>query len=303
MELEPGTVTAADGTELRLWERVPHEAEEAVLFVHGSITCSRALFDPPVDGDDSYSWLGAAADHDRAAFALDVRGYGDSERPPELDEPPEENDPPVQAPTAAEDIDAAFSTVRERFGTVHLVGVSWGTMTCGYYVTEYDHDAASLAQVAPVYDPPWAFEEVAAALNVDPDLDAYYHQRYDEVVERQGPVDGLFEAIWETQVGSNQGVDEETYLAQSGALEDTRLLTEGERIYEAADVDVPTLVVRGSADEIATREDALTLYDELAADAAVGADYAELLGADHYVMHGERRSDLYAAVSAFQDRA
>lgn len=299
MELEPGTVAASDGTALRLWERVPTGADEAVLFVHGSITCSRALFDPPVPGDDSYSWLGAAADRGRAAFALDVRGYGDSDRPPELDEPPGANDPPVRAPTAARDIQAAHDTVADRFATVHLVGVSWGTMTCGYYATHHDHEAASLAQVAPVYEPPWSFEEIAEALNVDPSLDAYYTQEYAAVKERQGDVDELFEAIWETQVGSNQGIDEGTYLAQSGALADTEQLAEGGRIYDAAAIDVPTLAIRGSEDAISTREDALTFYDAL----ATRADYTELDGADHYVMHGDRRRDLYAAVSAFQDRA
>lgn len=300
MELTPGTVTAADGTELRLWERVPADATEAVLFVHGSITCSRALFDPPVPGDESYSWLGAAAERGRAAFALDVRGYGDSDRPPELEEPPEANDPPVRAPTAARDIAAAVAPVRDRFDAVHLVGVSWGTMTCGYFLThhDHDHDVASLAQVAPVYEPPWSFAEIAEVLNVDPSLDAYYTQEYAAVKERQGDVDELFEAIWETQVESNQGVDEETYAAQSGALADTKALTEGEQIYDAADIEVPTLVLRGSDDAISTREDALALFDAL----ATRVDYAELDGADHYVMHGERRSDCYATVSAFQDR-
>lgn len=297
MDLEPGTVTAADGTTLRLWERVPAGADEAVLFVHGSITCSRALFDPPVAGD-AYSWLGAAAGRGRAAFALDVRGYGDSDRPPELDEPPEANDPPVRASTAATDIAAAYGAVADRFDVVHLVGVSWGTMTCGYFATHHDHDAASLAQVAPVYRPPWSFAEIAEALNVDPSLDAYYTQEYEAVKERQGDVDELFEAVWTTQVESNQGVDEETYVAQSGALADTKQLAEGGEIYDAAALELPTLALRGSEDAISTRADALSLYDDL----ATRADYVELSGADHYVMHGERRADCYAAVSDFQDR-
>jgi pimeloyl-ACP methyl ester carboxylesterase len=133
MDPTPGTVTADDGTDLRLWELVLDDADEAVLFVHGSITNSRALFAPPVAGDDSYSWLQACARDGRAAFALDVRGYGDSDRPPEMEEPPAENDPPVRAPTAAEDIAAGYDEVAGRYDTVHLVGVSWGTMTCGYF--------------------------------------------------------------------------------------------------------------------------------------------------------------------------
>ena len=59
------------------------------------------------------------------------------------------------------------------------------------------------------------------------------------------------------------------------------------------------MVIRGSADQIAGREDALTLYDELAIPAR---EYAELGGGDHYVMHGDVRQELYALVDAFQNR-
>lgn len=301
--LLPGRVVSEDGTGLRLWEQVPDPATEAVVFIHGSITCARALFAPPVpncDGgvDHSYSWLHATAEGGRAAFALDVRGYGDSDRPPALDEPPEANNPPVRAPTAATDVAAAVAAVRKRFDVVHLVGVSWGTMVCGYYCATHDHDVASLAQVAPVYDPPWSFAEITEALNVDGDLDAYYYQRYDAVKERQGEDKALFEAIWTTQTESNQGVDDDTYLAQAGALADTKAAVEGERPFDASTLDVPTLVVRGTEDAISTRSDALSLYDDLDCE----REYAELSGADHYAMHGDRRGTLYAFVNAYLDR-
>ncbi|WP_255197891.1 alpha/beta hydrolase [Halorarius litoreus] len=303
MQPTPATVESADGTELRLWELDPEaDATEAVLYVHGSITCSRALFAPPVvrdgDSDDSHSWLAATARQGRAAFAVDIRGYGDSERPPELHEPPEANDPPVRAPLAAEDIQAAYDAVAARYDTVHLVGVSWGTMTGGYFAVHGDHDLASLTQCAPVYLPPWSFDDITTALNVDADLDAYYYQRYDAVSERQGGDDALFEAIWQTQVESNQGEDPETYIAQAGALADTKATVEGERIYDAAAIDCPTLVVRGDEDAISVREDAVGLFDEL----ACRKEYAEIGGGDHYVMHGDSRAALYDAVDAFQSR-
>lgn len=312
MDPTPTTVTSADGTTLRLWEQEPGEhadgataqsdASEAVLYVHGSITSSRALFAPPVSRegqrDDSYSWLAATARHGRAAFALDVRGYGDSDRPPEMDEPPEANDPPVRAPLAAEDVQAGYDAVADRYDRVHLVGVSWGTMTGGYFAVHGDHDLASLTQCAPVYRPPWSFAEITTALNVDPDLDAYYRQEYDAVSERQGGDDALFEAIWTTQVESNQGIDPDTYVAQAGALADTKAAIEGEQIYDASAVEAPTLVVRGDADAISVREDAVGLFDELDCT----KEYAEIGGGDHYVMHGRSRRALYDAVNAYHDR-
>jgi alpha-beta hydrolase superfamily lysophospholipase len=193
---------------------------------------------------------------------------------------------------------AAVDALAARFETVHLVGVSWGTMVCGYYLAGHDAPVASLVQCAPVYQPPWSFAEIAAALNVDTDLNAYYHQRYAAVSERQGGDDALFEAIWRTQVESNQGVDPDTYLAQSGALADSKAAAEGELVYDASAVEVPTLVVRGSADAISVREDAVGLYDDFDCQ----KEYAEIGGADHYAMHGARRRALYTATSAFHDR-
>jgi pimeloyl-ACP methyl ester carboxylesterase len=119
MELRAHEIEARDGVSLNVWERSPAGADEAVLFVHGSITNARALFATPVQGDDSYSWLHAASDRGRAAFAVDVRGYGDSDLPPAMKNPPSEHGPPVRADQAADDVGDALAFVRERHETVH----------------------------------------------------------------------------------------------------------------------------------------------------------------------------------------
>jgi esterase/lipase len=108
----------------------------------------------------------------------------------------------------------------------------------------------------------------------------------------------LFEAVWETQVRSNQA-EGEGYIAQTGALADYIDCADGDPPYDAGALSVPTLVVRGSADEVSVRADATALYDELPAG---DHEYAELAGADHYAMHGTRRAGLYAATTAFQNR-
>ena len=122
MELRQHDVAAADGLELNVWERSPDDAREAVLFVHGVITNARGLFVTPVEDDPSYSWLHAASDRGRAAFAMDQRGYGDSEVPPAMDS--EAGDPPVRAPQAAADVESVVDWLRESYDVVHLVG--WG---------------------------------------------------------------------------------------------------------------------------------------------------------------------------------
>ncbi|ELZ81058.1 alpha/beta hydrolase fold protein [Haloferax elongans ATCC BAA-1513] len=303
MSLVAHDVHASDGTRLRIWERTPDEAEEAVLFLHGGMTSSEALLAPPVPDDDSYSWLSRAAEHGQAVFALDVRGYGESERPPEMQAPPEAHDPPVRASDAVMDIEAGFEFVRERFDAVHLVGISWGTMTGGTFVSEHSPNLESLVMCAPVYLPPYDFEEGLAGLGLDPDLDAYYKEEKQTVMARQGMDEPtpLFEAIWQTQVNSNQGVEgEDAYVAQTGALADVRDGCEGNPVYDADAIDTPTLVVRGSDDPVAQRPDALALYDDLG---ATEKQYHEIGGGTHFAMHGPHRQTLYDTVYDFQQRA
>ena len=298
--LQRHDVTADDGTRLRVYDVSPDDPREAVLCLHGGLTPARALFAPPVGDGTSHSWLHAIADRGRAAYALDVRGYGESETLPEYDEPADANDPPVRAPDAAHDVKAAYDFVADRVDAVHLLGVSWGTMTGGSFLEQYDDRPASFVQCAPVYDSPVDFEAAAAALGLDTDLDAYVVEEYDVVKERQGGGE-VFEAVWQSVVDSNQRLDDDAYVAQTGAIADTKACCAGSPPYDATAIDVPTLVVRGSEDHTSQREDALTLYDEL--DVPGGkTEYAELRGGDHFVMHGPRRGDLYALTDDFQNR-
>jgi len=301
-DLDRHTITAADGTDLRLYEAPTAGAEAAILHLHGGITNARALFAPPVAGDGSYSWLHANAADGRAAFALDVRGYGESDPLPAFEEPADANEPPVRATDAARDVAAAVEYVADRYDTVFLLGVSWGTMTGGAYLEQSGtHPVDAFVQCAPVYRSPVDFGEAARALGLDPDLGAWMVETYDTVRKRQGggPV---FEAVWEAMADSNQGLpDRDAYVAQTGAVADTRACCEGDPPYDAGAIRVPTLVVRGSTDHTSTREDALACYDE---NGARGdrKEYAEIAGAGHFVMHSPRRRDLYATVGAFFDR-
>lgn len=298
-DLDRHDVTAPDGTRLRIYSVQPDGAREAVLCLHGGLSHARALFAPRVSGGTSHSWLHAIADRGRAAYALDVRGYGESDRLPEYDDSPDANEPPVRATDAAQDVNAAFEFVADRHDSLHLLGVSWGTMTGGVFLERYDARPTSVVQCAPVYDSPLEFAVAAEAFGIDVDLGAYIVESYEVVKERQGN-GAVFEAVWEEMMDSTQALaDRNAYVSQTGAIADTRDCCAGEPPYDANAIDVPTLVVRGSEDHTAQRADALTLYDELPSDRN---EYVELRGGDHFVMHGRRRRDLYDLASAFQDR-
>ena len=160
---------------------------------------------------------------------------------------------------------------------------------------------ASYTAVAPAYKPRYDFQEGLAALGV-PGLDvAWYTQDRATVRERQSSDEAVFEAVWQAQIDSNQGRDETTYVAQTGALADWAASARGEPVCDPAAIDAPTLVVRGSADEIADRPGTIEYYDDLDAPGD-RADYVEIQGADHYLMHSDRRRDFFRTVHDFQTR-
>lgn len=290
-------VRAPDGTRIRRWGRVPADATEAVCFVHGATYGGRGAFDPA-----GVSWLVATAAAGRAAFAVDVRGYGDSARPPALEADPAAHGPVARASTAAGDVAAALSEIRETYATVHLVGYSWGTIIAGVALTEQDVDVASLALYGPVYrppeghrerfspgDPPRAYRRVTRAEA----RRRWAAQRPDGAVP-----DEAFSAFWAALVESGQRVDDETILAPNGTLVDLQAAIDAPP-YDAGAIDVPALVVRGSLDTASTRPDALSLYDALGG-AADG--YVEIADGCHFLQYEPRRHALYDAVAGFQDR-
>lgn len=295
--LENSALTASDGTQICRWERVPAGATEAVVFVHGATYGARSAFDP-----DGFSWLDAVASTGRAAYAPDVRGYGDSERPPELDEPAAQHGPVVRAATAARDLATALEDICEPYETVHLVGYSWGTIISGLALTELALEVTSLVQYAPVYhpandrrdqfaldDPPTAYRRVTR----DRARERWADQRPGNAVP-----DDAFAAFWEALGTSGQRVDDDEIIAPNGTMVDLEASVDAS-LYEAAAIDVPTLVVRGSLDTASTRSDALALYDTLG-----GADrtYTEIAGGTHFLQLESNRDLLYEAVRNFHER-
>ena len=308
MEPTARTVTAEDGTDLRLWsvagDRTDGEGDtEAVLFVHGATYPGRAVFAPA----PAYSWLGATARAGRDAFALDVRGYGETDPVPGMDDEPGEAEPPARADAAALDVRAALSDLEH--DRVHLVGYSWGTVIAGRLLAGADAPrVASYTAFAPVFR--LSAERVAEFDLGDPPRPARVVTRSEarERWESQFPEGtdpsawrdpAAFRAFWESVHDSNQGLagtEDPAIRAPNGTLVDLRRTVE-EAPYDPGAVDVPALVVRGSNDPTATREDALALYDALG-DAR---RYVELAGGTHFMPLEHRRGELYPTLNGFLD--
>jgi pimeloyl-ACP methyl ester carboxylesterase len=230
---------------------------------------------------------------------MDQRGYGDSDQLPEMDEPPEAHGPPNRATQAADDIGVVVDWLHERFDTVHLVGVSWGSHTCGHYLAHADAPADSLVHCAPVYKPAYDFQIALDALGIDDYDVGWFEQDRETVRARSGHPDHVFDAIWQSQVDSKQGIDSNRFKVQAGGIADWADSTAGDPVWDPADIDVPTMVFYGSEDQIADRQGSLACYDRLTHP---DSEYVELAGVDHYMMHGERRQDVFELTSDFQDR-
>jgi len=296
-ELDHADLTAPDGTRIRRWERAPTDAATAVLFVHGATYAGRGAFDA-----DGYSWLAATADAGRAAYAVDLRGYGDSEPPAALEAPAPDDEPAVRAATAARDAATALDGLRDAYDRVHLVGYSWGTIVAGTLLTDHDVAVDSLVQYAPVYRPPESLRErfgpgdSPAAYRTVTEAgarDRWAAQRADGTVP-----DDAFAAFWDAVVSSGQRVGDDEIRAPNGTLVDLAAAIDGAP-YDAAAIDAPTLVVRGSLDTASTRPDALALFDALGAD---DRTYAEIAGGTHFTQLERPRTALVETIAGFHDR-
>jgi pimeloyl-ACP methyl ester carboxylesterase len=130
-------------------------AEKILLFVHGATYPSETTFDLPLNG---LSWMDYVAQDGYDVYLVDVRGYGKSTRPVEMDAPADQNEPIVRTEVAVKDVGAAVDFILKRRGVqkLNLMGWSWGTSTMGWYTVQHNDRVVKLVLYAPQWlrDPP-----------------------------------------------------------------------------------------------------------------------------------------------------
>ena len=109
--------------------------KRTVLFVHGSTYPASTSFDLKL-GDAS--WMDYIATRGYDVYLLDLRGYGRSTRPKEMEDDPRANPPLVRGVTAVRDISAVvdFILARRSIPRLSLLGWSWGTTLMATYTTQ-----------------------------------------------------------------------------------------------------------------------------------------------------------------------
>ena len=125
-------------------------AEKTVLFVHGATYPSETAFDLQLDG---MSWMDYIARAGYDVYLVDVRGYGRSTRPPEMDQPASANPPIATTDEAVRDVGAAVDFILKRRGVakINLLGWSWGTAIMAWYTTQNNDKVNKLVLYAPLW--------------------------------------------------------------------------------------------------------------------------------------------------------
>lgn len=128
----------------------PDARKRVLLYVHGATYPSETAFDLPLDGT---SWMDFIARHGWDVWLVDLRGYGRSTRPPEMDRPAAENGPIVDTTVAVRDVSAAADYIRAHTGVdrITVLGWSWGTVIMGTYAATYPDKVNKVVLFAPVW--------------------------------------------------------------------------------------------------------------------------------------------------------
>jgi pimeloyl-ACP methyl ester carboxylesterase len=119
-------VASDPGIEIAVRVMRPDSVKDDVplMLVHGGGGGGTASFDSPIPG---YSLAEDLARGGRIVLIPDVRGWGDSTRPPSMSQPPEENDPAVTSEEACRDIAAVADWAAEHFDSEQIDLFGWAT--------------------------------------------------------------------------------------------------------------------------------------------------------------------------------
>jgi pimeloyl-ACP methyl ester carboxylesterase len=231
--------------------------ERTLLFVHGATYPSDTMFDLKIDGE---SWMDFIARHGYDVYSMDVRGYGRSTRPPEMDRPARDSSPVVTTDDGVRDFGAVIDHIRERRGIprVILMGWSWGTVIAGAFAAANPDKVERLVMYAPLW-----LRRIPGGLRVDSQMGAYRtvtfeaaKQRWLNGVAPSRQQDLIPPGVLEAWCNANMEADPvgaklapPAVRAPNGLLVDAFKYWEADtRYYDPSAITAPTLLVVGDWD-------------------------------------------------------
>ncbi|HZD21329.1 MAG TPA: alpha/beta hydrolase [Burkholderiales bacterium] len=312
--MEEFMVPAADpGISLYVRNKHPQgmnrfRGDKIVLFVHGATYPAETAFDLKLNG---VSWMEYIAERGYDVYLVDVRGYGRSTRPPEMDKPAQDNAPIVRTETAVKDVSSAADFIRKRRAVdkINLLGWSWGTTIMGWYTSRNNERVNKLV----LYAPAW-LRNAASLTDKGGALGAYRSVTRDAAKARwltgvpenkkatlipAGWYEAWADATFATDpVGARQTPP--VLRAPNGVVADGREhWSVGKPLYDPADIRVPTFLAHAEWDQDTPSYMLYAYFEKLTGTPY--KRYVQIGEGTHTVMMEKNRMQLFQAVQQFLD--
>jgi pimeloyl-ACP methyl ester carboxylesterase len=300
------------GIHLRVTNKRPEgmtqfSPDRTLLYVHGTTQAASSTFDLPLDG---FSWMDYIAQRGYDVYLVDLRGYGGSTRPPEMEKPAADNPPIVRTDVAVKDIGAVVDHILTRRGVtkLNLMGWSWGTAIMGRYATQNSDKVNRLV----LYAPGWIREAPTTASPAP--LGAYQTWTMEQArrrLQNGAPEEKKKELLpaewyeaWSAAVLATDPVGARqtppVVRTPNGTVQDSReYWMAGKALWEPSAVKAPTLIVVGEWDAVTTVAAAQAVFGKLN-----NAPYKRLVQigqGTHLVFLEKNRIQLFREVQLFLD--
>ncbi len=283
-------------------------AKKILLFVHGATYPAETSFDLRLNG---LSWMDYIARRGYDVYLVDVRGYGRSTRPAEMDSPADQNEPIVRTDTAVKDVGTAVDFILKRRSAqkLNLMGWSWGTSIMGWYTAQHNDKVLKLV----LYAPQW-LRETPALTDSGVKLGAYRTVTREATKRRwlTGVPDdkkaalipaGWFEA-WADATFATDSVGATStppvLRAPNGVVADGReFWGAGKPLYDPAEIRVPTFLAHAEWDAELPNYMLYAYFEELVN--VPYKRYVQIGEGSHTVIMEKNRMQLFREVQQFLD--
>ena len=279
---------AKDGVRLYLWEKYASQPDgkPAILFVHGSSLAGRATFDLQVPGQDGASAMNWFAARGFDVWCLDMEGYGRSDKHRDIN---------CDVANGADDCLAACRYIKSLRGpgSIHVYGSSSGALRAALFAQRHPELVWRLALDAFV----WTGVGSATLAQRRSKVEAFIasnrrpidrnHIRSIFLRDHDGSTDSaVIEAVADEVLAHDDTVPNGTYVDMCMNLP----------LVDPSQIHVPTIIMRGQWDGIATESDLLDFFTRLPNP---DRQFAVMPGIAHTSFHQRARELAYRVLHSF----
>jgi pimeloyl-ACP methyl ester carboxylesterase len=300
-------VTTADGYKIAVRQVVPADGggdRTPILMLHGTRIPGISEFDLPVPHGSLAKDL---AERGHACFIPDARGYGRSQRPPEMDMPPAQSRPLCRSMEITRDIDATVTEMQRQTGAqkVALMGWGVGATIILMYAAIWPEKVSHLILYNVLYgggsnhpryrDHPLEDPERPGHFNVahyggyslnNPDMLVEKWDKSIPIKDKDAWRDPAVAAAFRQALIDGDPASHDhnppLYRSPNGMLEDSFIMGKGGKLVHANQVYSKVLIIRPQLDYFSRPEDVAALRDDLVN--AEDVVYWEPENATHYII-------------------